>query len=250
MNRSGNGKKMLRVIGIDFGTSSTYMNVKRYDLNRPTADSFNYIPVAFEHGEVEQVPQLHRVAPVEDKACRKAAGANSRADKRDESPRGVAEPRTQAVRVGGHGRSEADVGGAGEPGGRGASVCFARRAKRFDPAEVDGGGAVAAEGFPGGAGFDGEPVETAEVGACPGVEDAEARTGRPAHGGVQGEVDGAVAPDGDEERGVVRHGAGEQFGRVGRDDAAAAGVVEERPGALSATAARGGVQEECRVHGW
>ena len=51
MNRSGNGKKMLRVIGIDFGTSSTYMNVKRYDLNRPTADSFNYIPVAFEHGE-------------------------------------------------------------------------------------------------------------------------------------------------------------------------------------------------------
>ncbi len=46
-----NGKRMLRVIGIDFGTSSTYMNIKRYNLDDPTADSFNYIPVSFEHGE-------------------------------------------------------------------------------------------------------------------------------------------------------------------------------------------------------
>lgn len=42
---------MLRLIGIDFGTSSTYMNVKRYDKDNLTKDSFNYIPVAFEHGE-------------------------------------------------------------------------------------------------------------------------------------------------------------------------------------------------------
>ena len=51
MERAGKGKKMLRVIGIDFGTSSTYMNIKRYDLDNPAKDSFNYIPVAFEHGE-------------------------------------------------------------------------------------------------------------------------------------------------------------------------------------------------------
>ncbi len=51
MSRGDNSKNMLRVIGIDFGTSSTYMNVKRYDPDNPTEDSFNYIPVAFEHGE-------------------------------------------------------------------------------------------------------------------------------------------------------------------------------------------------------
>ncbi len=44
-------EKMVRVIGIDFGTSSTYMSVKRYDPRDPTEDSFNYIPVSFEHGE-------------------------------------------------------------------------------------------------------------------------------------------------------------------------------------------------------
>ncbi len=43
--------RMVRVIGIDFGTSSTYMSVKRYDPDNPTEDSFNYIPVSFEHGE-------------------------------------------------------------------------------------------------------------------------------------------------------------------------------------------------------
>ena len=42
---------MIRVIGIDFGTSSTYMSVKRYNPEDPAEDSFNYIPVSFEHGE-------------------------------------------------------------------------------------------------------------------------------------------------------------------------------------------------------
>lgn len=51
MADSTNGSKMLRVIGIDFGTSSIYMNVKRYNLDDPTSDSFNYIPVSFEYGE-------------------------------------------------------------------------------------------------------------------------------------------------------------------------------------------------------
>ena len=51
MERAGKGKKMLRVIGIDFGTSSTYMNIKRYDLDNPAKDSFNYIPVAFEESQ-------------------------------------------------------------------------------------------------------------------------------------------------------------------------------------------------------
>ena len=46
-----NETRMLRVIGIDFGTSSIYMNVKRYNPDDPSQDSFNYIPVAFEHGE-------------------------------------------------------------------------------------------------------------------------------------------------------------------------------------------------------
>ena len=47
-----NNDKMLRIIGIDFGTSSTYMNVKRYSLNNDNIDNFdNIIPVAFEHGE-------------------------------------------------------------------------------------------------------------------------------------------------------------------------------------------------------
>lgn len=42
---------MLRVIGIDFGTSTTYMNVKRYDGNKPLGDRFTYIPVSFNFGE-------------------------------------------------------------------------------------------------------------------------------------------------------------------------------------------------------
>ena len=46
-----NNEKIVRVIGIDFGTSSTYMSIKRYDMRDPTEDSFNYIPVSFEHGE-------------------------------------------------------------------------------------------------------------------------------------------------------------------------------------------------------
>ena len=50
MDEPSNGK-MIRVIGIDFGTSSTYMSVKRYNPEDPAEDSFNYIPVSFEHGE-------------------------------------------------------------------------------------------------------------------------------------------------------------------------------------------------------
>ena len=42
---------MIRVIGIDFGTSSTYMFVKRYNPDNLMEDSFNYIAVSFEHGE-------------------------------------------------------------------------------------------------------------------------------------------------------------------------------------------------------
>ena len=42
---------MLRVIGIDFGTSSTYMNVKRYNGNQPDVDRFSYMPVMFNYGE-------------------------------------------------------------------------------------------------------------------------------------------------------------------------------------------------------
>ncbi len=44
-------ERMLRIIGIDFGTSSTYMNIKRYSLDSSDTDSFNYIPVSFDHGE-------------------------------------------------------------------------------------------------------------------------------------------------------------------------------------------------------
>ena len=42
---------MRRVIGIDFGTSTTYMNVKRYDGDRPDGDKYSYIPVVFNYGE-------------------------------------------------------------------------------------------------------------------------------------------------------------------------------------------------------
>ena len=42
---------MRRVIGIDFGTSTTYMNVKRYDGDQPDGDRFTYIPVVFNYGE-------------------------------------------------------------------------------------------------------------------------------------------------------------------------------------------------------
>ena len=42
---------MYRVIGIDFGTSTTYMNVKRYNGNQPDGDRFSYIPVMFNYGE-------------------------------------------------------------------------------------------------------------------------------------------------------------------------------------------------------
>ena len=42
---------MLRVIGIDFGTSTTYMNVKRYDGNKPLdGDKFSVSPVTFKYG--------------------------------------------------------------------------------------------------------------------------------------------------------------------------------------------------------
>jgi len=41
---------MLRVIGIDFGTSTTYMNVKRYNGSEPDGDQFSYMPVLFKHG--------------------------------------------------------------------------------------------------------------------------------------------------------------------------------------------------------
>ena len=42
---------MYRVIGIDFGTSTTYMNVKRYNGSQPDGDRFSYIPVMFNYGE-------------------------------------------------------------------------------------------------------------------------------------------------------------------------------------------------------
>ena len=42
---------MERVIGIDFGTSTTYMSVKRYDGGKPDGDKFSYIPVMFNYGE-------------------------------------------------------------------------------------------------------------------------------------------------------------------------------------------------------
>lgn len=42
---------MQRVIGIDFGTSTTYMNVKRYNGNKPIEDCFSYMPVVFNYGE-------------------------------------------------------------------------------------------------------------------------------------------------------------------------------------------------------
>ena len=42
---------MWRVIGIDFGTSTTYMNVKRYNGDRPDGDTFSYMPVVFNYGE-------------------------------------------------------------------------------------------------------------------------------------------------------------------------------------------------------
>jgi hypothetical protein len=119
-----------------------------------------------------------------------------------------------------------------------------------DAAEVDGaGGGAAAEGVPGGAGVEGDAVEAAEVGARAGVEDADARARRAAHGGVEREVDRAVAADGDEQRRVVRGGAGAELVRVGRDDAAQARLaVEDAPDAAAAAAARGGVEEDERVH--
>jgi len=42
---------MERIIGIDFGTSTTYMNVKRYNGAQPDGDKFSYIPVMFNYGE-------------------------------------------------------------------------------------------------------------------------------------------------------------------------------------------------------
>lgn len=42
---------MQRVIGIDFGTSTTYMNVKRYNDGQPVEDAFSYMPVMFNYGE-------------------------------------------------------------------------------------------------------------------------------------------------------------------------------------------------------
>ncbi len=41
---------MQRVIGIDFGTSTTYMNVKRYNGSVPDGDKFSYMPVVFNYG--------------------------------------------------------------------------------------------------------------------------------------------------------------------------------------------------------
>jgi len=40
-----------RIIGIDFGTSTTYMNIKRYNGAQPDGDKFSYIPVMFNYGE-------------------------------------------------------------------------------------------------------------------------------------------------------------------------------------------------------
>lgn len=42
---------MQRIIGIDFGTSTTYMNVKRYNGAQPVEDKFSYMPVVFNYGE-------------------------------------------------------------------------------------------------------------------------------------------------------------------------------------------------------
>lgn len=42
---------MQRVIGIDYGTSTTYMNVKRYNGDQPDGDKFSYMPVMFNYGE-------------------------------------------------------------------------------------------------------------------------------------------------------------------------------------------------------
>ena len=42
---------MQRIIGIDFGTSTTYMNIKRYNGAQPDGDKFSYIPVMFNYGE-------------------------------------------------------------------------------------------------------------------------------------------------------------------------------------------------------
>ena len=42
---------MRRVIGIDFGTSTTYMNVKRYNGEQPDGDIYSYMPVVFNYGE-------------------------------------------------------------------------------------------------------------------------------------------------------------------------------------------------------
>lgn len=42
---------MQRVIGIDYGTSTTYMNVKRYNGGQPVEDKFSYMPVVFNYGE-------------------------------------------------------------------------------------------------------------------------------------------------------------------------------------------------------
>ena len=42
---------MQRVIGIDFGTSTTYMSVKRYNGSQPDGDKFSYMPVMFNYGE-------------------------------------------------------------------------------------------------------------------------------------------------------------------------------------------------------
>ena len=44
---------MLRVLGIDFGTSTTYMNVKRYDGTIPLGDKFLYHSVKFNNGARE-----------------------------------------------------------------------------------------------------------------------------------------------------------------------------------------------------
>lgn len=41
---------MQRVIGIDFGTSTTYMNVKRYNGDQPVEGTFSYMPVMFNYG--------------------------------------------------------------------------------------------------------------------------------------------------------------------------------------------------------
>lgn len=41
---------MQRIIGIDFGTSTTYMNIKRYNGSQPVEDRFSYIPVVFNYG--------------------------------------------------------------------------------------------------------------------------------------------------------------------------------------------------------